>query len=75
MFIFDSQSEFFRYPQGAIKEGEKIIIKIYIKRNIVASPHIVIEKRKDFEKEFYKEIKLEWISLDKNYDLFIAEFQ
>lgn len=73
MIIFDSKSEFFRYPQGAIKENDKITFKIYIKRDFICIPKIIIEKRNDFNKSFYKSSKLEWIGTEKNYDIYGSE--
>lgn len=70
MYIFDSQSEFFRFPQGGIKTNCEITLKIYVKRNIVCSPKVLIEKRHDYDKIFYTSINMEWIAAEKNYDLY-----
>ena len=69
MFIFDSQSDFFRHPQGGIKSKEIITFKIFVKRNINA-PELLIEKRNDYNKSFYDKIKMQWISAKNNYDLY-----
>lgn len=74
MVIFDGQSEFFRYPQGAVKENDKITLKIYIKRDFICVPKVMIEKRNDLNRVFYKSSKFEWIGSEKNYDLYCAEF-
>lgn len=74
MVIFDSQSEFFRYPQGAVKENDKITLNIYIKRDFICIPQVIIEKRFDFKKEFYKSENFKWIGTYKNYDLYSAQF-
>ncbi len=55
MFIFDSQSEFFRSPQGGIKTGDEISLKIYVKRNFPMQPEVLIEKRLDYAVETHKE--------------------
>lgn len=74
MVIFDSQSEFFRYPQGAVKENDKITLNIYIKRDFICMPQVIIEKRHDFDKEFYKSENFKWVGTYKNYDLYSAQF-
>jgi len=74
MIIFDSKSELFRYPQGAVKENEKITLKIYIKRDFLCIPKLLIEKREDYIKHPYKSLILEWISTEKNYDIYGTEF-
>lgn len=73
MYKFDSQSEFFRHPQGGIKSNELITLKIYVKLN-VAAPELLIEKRHDYDKSFCDKIKMQWISKEKNYDLYKVEF-
>ena len=72
MFIFDSQSDFFRQPQGGIKSKETITFKILVKRNINA-PELLIEKRNDYNKSFFHKIKMQWISAKNNYDLYKVE--
>ena len=74
MIMFDSQSEFFRCPQGAIKEDEKIALNIYIKRCFPCSPSVIIEKRNDYDKNLIRKVPLEWKSTFKNYDLYGVEF-
>lgn len=74
MFIFDSQSEFFRFPQGGIKTGDEISLKIYVKRNFPMHPEVLIEKRLDYAVETYKRIYMEWIGAEKNLDLYRAVF-
>lgn len=74
MFIFDSQSEFFRFPQGGIKTGDEISLKIYVKRNFAMHPEVLIEKRLDYAVETYKRISMEWIGAEKNLDLYRAVF-
>lgn len=74
MFIFDSQSEFFRSPQGGIKTGDEISLKIYVKRNFAMHPEVLIEKRLDYAVETYKRISMEWIGAEKNLDLYRAVF-
>jgi len=74
MVIFDSKSEHFRYPQGAIKENEKITLKIYIKRDFLCIPNVIIEKRNSFDKISHKSLILEWVGTEKNYDIYGTEF-
>ena len=74
MIIFDKQSEFFRYPQGAIRENSKITLNIYVKRDFVCTPKVIIEKRHDYNKQFYKSFLFEWTGTEKNYDLYRCEF-
>lgn len=74
MFIFDSRSEFFRYPQGGVYTGQQIEIKVYVKRNLVQRPVIRIEKRHDCSSIVYKEISAEWIGTEKSYDLYKGVF-
>lgn len=74
MIIFDGKSELFRYPQGAVKENEKITLKIYIKRDFLCIPKLLIDKREDYIKNPYKSLILEWISTEKNYDIYGTEF-
>ncbi|MFA9423576.1 MAG: alpha-amylase family glycosyl hydrolase [Sedimentibacter sp.] len=74
MYIFDKQSEFFRFPQGGIKSGDKIALKLYVKRNFVCSPKVFIEKRQDYNKEAYNNINMEWIGTENNYDLYRTIF-
>lgn len=71
MFIFDSQSDFYRYPQGGIKANSLITFKILVKRNAVI-PEILIEKRYDYDKHFYCKTKMQWLSKEKNFDLYEA---
>lgn len=72
MYKFDSQSEFFRYPQGGIKSSELITFKIFVKRNVNA-PELLIEKRQDYNRFFFDKIKMQWISAKKNYNLYQVE--
>ena len=74
MYVFNRQSEFFRFPQGGIRSGEEITLKIYIKRNFFGIPKIAIEKRHDYNKEFYKSIEMNWIGAENNYDLYKGTF-
>ncbi len=74
MFIFDSQSEFFRSPQGGVKTGDEIALKIYVKRSFPMRPELLIEKRLDYAVETYKRITMEWIGAEKNLDLYRAVF-
>ena len=74
MYIFDSQSEFHRYPQGGIMRGQEISFKIYIKRGSIFLPKLIIEKRNNHISNFYNEIPMHWIGLEKNYDLYFAVF-
>lgn len=74
MFIFDSQSEFFRYPLGGVRARQQIEIKIYVKKSFVQSPVIRIEKRHDYNILFYKEVSTEWIGTEKSYDLYKGTF-
>ncbi len=74
MFIFDSQSEFFRYPQGGIRINQEIKIKIYIKKSFVQGPVIRIEKRHDYNSRVCKEVPTEWIGTEKSYDLYKGSF-
>ena len=71
MYKFNSQSEFYRYPQGGIKSNEIITFKILVKRNICA-PELLIEKRHDYSRTFHDKIKMHWISQEKNYDIYQA---
>ncbi|WP_313339061.1 glycoside hydrolase family 13 protein [Sedimentibacter sp.] len=74
MYIFDNQSEFFRYPQGGIRTNTEITIKIHIKKNASHNPKIIIEKRNNHDKIFYKEIPLSWIGTENSYDLYKGIF-
>lgn len=74
MFIFDSTSEFFRSPQGGIKTGDKISLKIYVKRNFSMFPEVLIEKRHNYAVERYKRISMEWIGSEKNLDMYSVVF-
>lgn len=74
MYIFDSQSEFYRYPQGGIEAGQKIELKVFIKKSFVGIPTIKIEKRHDYNNFYYKEVPMEWIKTEKSYDLYKAIF-
>lgn len=73
MYKFDCQSEFFRHPQGGIKSNELITLKIFVKLN-AAAPVLIIEKRRDYDKSLYDKIKMQWVSKEKNYDLYKAQF-
>ena len=73
MYIFNSQSEFYRHPQGGIKSNEIITFKILVKRNSCA-PELLIEKRHDYNRAFYNKIKMHWISQEKNYDIYQIRF-
>ncbi|MDD2396360.1 MAG: glycoside hydrolase family 13 protein [Sedimentibacter sp.] len=73
MYKFDSQSEFYRYPQGGIKSNEIITFKILVKRNI-CTPELLIEKRNDYDRAFYNKVKMHWISREKNYDIYQVMF-
>lgn len=73
MFIFDSQSEFYRYPQGGVESGKLIYIKVYVKKSL-PPPRIKIEKRMDYNSQLYKEVLMKWIGTEKAYDLYKAEF-
>lgn len=74
MFIFDSTSEFFRSPQGGIKTGDNISLKIYVKRNFSMFPEVLIEKRHNYAVERYKIISMEWICSEKNLDMYRVVF-
>jgi len=74
MVIFDSKSDSFRYPQGAVKENDKITLKICIKRDFICIPKLLIEKRHNFNKVVYKISNFEWIGMEKNYDIYCTEF-
>lgn len=74
MFIFDSQSDFFRNPQGAVSVGKQIELKIYVQKSLIQKPVILIEKRYDYENRPYKEITTEWIGTEKIYDLYGTTF-
>lgn len=74
MFIFDNRSEFFRYPQGGVKAGQEITLKIYVKKNLNLNPAIKIEKRHDFDRQLYKEVPMEWTGAEKSYDLYKGVF-
>lgn len=69
MYIFDPKSQFHRYPQGGIKRNSLITFRIFAKINMDI-PEILIEKRHDYDNLFYKKIKMQWISSEKNYDLY-----
>ena len=69
MFIFDSQSEFYRHPQGGIKSNEIITFKILLKRNS-CTPELLIEKRHNYDRAFHHKVKMHWISQEKNYDIY-----
>lgn len=72
MYKFDSQSEFYRHPQGGIKSNEKITFKIFVKRNVNA-PELLIEKRHDYDRFFFNKIKMQWVSAERSYDLYGIE--
>lgn len=74
MFIFNPQSELFRYPQGGINVNEKISINIYVERAIVVIPKITIYKRHDYENILYKEINMDWVGLKGDNDVYGCEF-
>lgn len=73
MFIFDSQSEFFRSPQGGIKEGTPITLKVYVKKKY-GTPIIRIDKRNDYQCSLYKETTMKWVGTEKSHDLYEALF-
>lgn len=73
MFIFDSQSEFYRCPQGGVESGKLISVKVFAKKSL-PPPKIKIEKRIDYNSQFCKEVLMEWIETEKAYDLYKAEF-
>lgn len=73
MFIFDSHSEFFRSPQGGIEAGQEVHLKIYVKKN-TPKPKLRIEKRNDYESQFYKELPMEWIGTENSYELYEVSF-
>ncbi len=72
MYKFNSQSEFYRHPQGGIKSSQVITFKIFVKRNL-NGPILLIEKRHNYDKKVYYKIKMLWISVEKNYDLYQIE--
>lgn len=72
MYIFNSQSEFFRHPQGGIKSNETITFKILVNRKNTG-PELLIEKRHDYDRIFYDKIKMDWISCEKNHDIYRAK--
>ncbi len=74
MYIFDKQSEFYRYPQGGIETEEDITLSIYVKRNIKDIPMIHVEKRQDLSSCFYMNIPMEWVGTHYSYDLYKASF-
>ena len=74
MYIFDSQSEFYRYPQGGIEVGQEIELKVFVKKSFVGIPTIKIEKRHDYNNLYYKEVPMEWVKTEKSYDLYKAIF-
>ncbi|HHZ02504.1 MAG TPA: glycoside hydrolase family 13 protein [Tissierellia bacterium] len=69
MYIFDPKSDFHRHPQGGIRSMSTITFRIFSKRNRPI-PELLIEKREDYNKHLYKQVKMQWISLQKNYDLY-----
>lgn len=73
MFIFESYSEFFRSPQGGIKAGQEISLKIYVKKNI-PKPRLQIEKRNDYESQFHKKVQTNWIKTEHSYELYESSF-
>ena len=74
MYIFDNQSELFRYPQGGIKANTEITVKIHIKKSYSHKPKILIEKRNNYDKLFYKEVPLSWTGTENFYDLYEGIF-
>lgn len=72
MYKFDSQSEFYRHPQGGIKSSKTITFKIFVKRSINA-PELLIEKRYDYDSSFFNKIKMQWMYAERNYDLYQTE--
>lgn len=75
MFIFDHQSEFYRYPQGGIEEEHQIKLKIFLKKSLSFRPTVKIKKRHDYINEHYDTILMEWIGAYKSYDLYQAKFK
>ncbi len=74
MIIFENQSEFYRNPQGGVKAGQEITLKIQVKNQSAFRPKIKIEKRHDYDSLFYKEVLMEWIGRENNCDLFKGTF-
>lgn len=74
MIIFNSQSEIFKYPLGAIKENEKVTLNIHIKRDFTCLPKVVLYKRNNYDKYFYKSFDLKWVNTIKNYDIYSINF-
>ncbi|WMJ78180.1 MULTISPECIES: glycoside hydrolase family 13 protein [unclassified Sedimentibacter] len=73
MFIFDSQSEFFRSPQGGVKEDKPLTLKVYVKKKY-GTPIMRIDKRNDYNCNLYKEIPMKWVGTEKSHDLYEASF-
>lgn len=74
MYIFDNQSEAFRCPQGGISSNTEIKIKILIKKSFSNNPKILIEKRNNYDKYFYKDAALNWTGAEGSYDLYKGIF-
>ena len=74
MYIFDNQSEAFRYPQGGIGENTGITVTIHVKKGFTSNPKILIEKRKNYDKHFCKEVALSWIGTENSYDVYKGIF-
>lgn len=72
MYKFNSQSEFYRHPQGGIKSGQIITFKTFAKRNI-NTPYLLIEKRHNYDRSLYYKVKMQWICAEKNYNLYKAQ--
>lgn len=74
MYIFDHQSEFFRYPQGGIRAGSKISVKIYVKKCASNKPKITISKRNDYDANIYNEVYLNNAGTKDSYNLYEGIF-
>lgn len=74
MIIFNGHLEIFKNPLGAIKENEKVTLNIHIKRDFTYTPKVILYKRKNYDKYFYKSYQMKWTDFTKNYDVYSVEF-
>ncbi|SHJ05544.1 glycoside hydrolase family 13 protein [Parasporobacterium paucivorans] len=74
MYKFESRSELFRHPQGALRENESICLRIHVRRDWPKAPSLLIEKRSDYTTSFYRKLDTEWVGACREYDIFQSTF-
>ncbi|MEL7649678.1 MAG: glycoside hydrolase family 13 protein [Sedimentibacter sp.] len=74
MYIFDSRSEFYRFPQGGIEAGKILTLKIHVKRSFSSLPEVLVEKRHNYTKETFMRKPMEWVASEKTFDLYKCLF-